>query len=756
VRRPASIDLLRARVGRTPRLWAWLVVWLRLPVLGLWIAAATLAFVNLPAFGSSDGPAIQLIPPHAAALRTSATLLRIFKVPAGSEFAVVVRDPNGLSAQAHAAIAEQALAVDRRSSRGDSGPSFAVPIADTSRLLPGSRESGTTAITFLYYPPDMPVSAQMASAHRYVVRLGHATGRPARLTGAIPGQFAQGLLIDHNLNLIELITLALIVLVVAVTYRSLTAPLVPLAAIGVAFPITLVGLHQLSARFGIYVPQELDPIVIALMLGIITDYSIFFLSGVRQRRVGGEDRRTSVRSTTAEITPIVLTSGVILSCGLLGLLVSGLEFFKHLGPALALTVAVALVVSLTLLPALLAVVGRYAYWPRAVTADPGPAVAPSGEVRPYRLAYLMASRPAAALTAVTCIAVLAVGAAQLRHLRLGFGQISDLPQSSAPKRAAHAAAEGFAPGILAPATILVQSTGISAGLIHGRLAQLESAVGLQPGVAGVLGPREQPTPPHFGVFLAPGGNAARIVVVFRHDPLGAAGIEDLQRLRHSMPKLAGAAGLGSARISFAGDTALADETVTAIHRDIVRVSAVVLAVNLLLLVLFLRGIVAPVFLLLSSVAAVAAALGITTWVFQTYLGYHELAYYVPFVVSVLLVSLGSDYNVFVVGRIWQEARVRPLRDAVAVAAPSAARTIRAAGITLAASFAVIAVIPVRSFREVAFAMVVGLLLETFLVRSLLVPALIAFFGHTSGWPGRRLRAGAAEQRAPEVTTEPVG
>jgi len=446
---------------------------------------------------------------------------------------------------------------------------------------------------------------------------------------------------------------------------------------------------------------------------------------------------------------------VILSCGLLGLLVSALPFFQHLGPALALTVAVALAVSLTLLPALLAVVGRYAYWPRALTDAPGPAVAPSGDARPYRFAYLMASRPAAALTAVVCIAALAVGAAQLRHLKLGFGQISDLPQSSAPKRAAHSAAEGFAPGILAPATILVQAPGVSAGLLHSRLAELESEVGRQPGVAGVLGPREQPTPPRFGVFLAPGGNAARIVVVFRDDPLGAAGIHDLQRLEHAMPKLAATAGLGSAQISFAGDTALADDTVTAIRRDIVRVSAVVLAVNLLLLVLFLRGIVAPIFLLLSSVAAVAAALGITTWVFQTYLGYHDLAYYVPFAVSVLLVSLGSDYNVFVVGRIWQEARVRPVRDAIAVAAPSAARTIRAAGITLAASFAVIAVIPVRSFREVAFAMAVGLLLETFVVRSLLVPALIALFGHTSGWPGRRLKAGAAEHRAPEVTAEPA-
>jgi putative drug exporter of the RND superfamily len=730
---------LRKRVGVISRSYASVVVLLRVPVLILWLAAAAVAVVNLPSLGSSQGPVVQLIPRNAAALRTSATLQRIFKVPAGSEFAVVVRDPGGLSAQAHAAVLAQALAVDRRTTGRGAGPAFALPVANTARLLPASRESGTTAITFLYYPPSMAVNAQMASAHQYVGQLARATGQPAGLTGAIPGQVAQGVLIDHNLDLIELITLALIVLVVAVSYRSLAAPLVPLAAIGVAFPITLVGLHALSTRFGVHVPQELDPVVIALMLGIVTDYSIFYLSGVRQRRTAGEDRLTSVRSTAAEFTPIIFTSGAILSCGLLGLLVSSLQFFQNLGPALALTVAVSLCVCLTLLPALLAVAGRSAYWPRAMAENPGPAVAEL-ETRPSRFAYLMTNRFAAALTAVACIAVLAMGADQLLQLRLGFGQISDLPRSSAPKRAARAASHGFAPGILAPVTVLVRSPGVATGLLHGRLARLESEIGHQPGVAGVLGPREQPTPPRFGVFLAPGGNAARIVVVLRDDPLSAAGIHTFQRLQHSVPGLARSAGLASAHISFAGDTVIADETVTAIHGDILRVSAVVLAVNLVLLILFLGGITAPVFLLLSSMATVAASLGITTWVFQTYLGYHQIAYYVPFAVFVLLVSLGSDYNVFVVGRIWQEARVRPLRDAVAVAAPSAARTIRAAGVTLAASFAAIAVIPVRSFREVAFAMAVGLLLETFLVRSLLVPALIALFGHTSGWPGRRLRA----------------
>jgi putative drug exporter of the RND superfamily len=596
------------------------------------------------------------------------------------------------------------------------------------------------------------VSTQIDSAHRYAAALARATGRPTGLTGAIPGQVAQGVLIDHYLNLIELITAALIIVIVAVSYRSLVAPLVPIAAIGVAFPITLVGLNQLSKRFGIYVPQELDPVVVALLLGIITDYSIFFLSGVRRRRVAGEDRRASVRTTTAEFAPIILTSGLILSCGLLGLLVSSLQFFRNLGPALALTVAVALVVSLTLLPALLAVIGRFAYWPRVPTDSSADSPAHTTSRR-YRLAYRVTSRPVAAVTAIACIALLAVGANQLRDLRLGFGQISDLPQSSAPQRAARNASRGFAPGILDPTTVLIQKPGVGAARFHQNLAHLESEIERRPGVAGVLGPREQPTSTRFGVFVAPHGNAARIVVIFRDDPLSASGIHDLQGLQRAMPALAGAAGLKSARISFAGDTAIANDTVTAIHRDVLRVSAVVLAVNLLLLIIFLGGITAPVFLLLSSVATVAAALGITTWVFQTLLGYHQLAYYVPFAVAVLLISLGSDYNVFLVGRIWQEARLRPLREAIAVASPSAARTIRTAGITLAASFAAIAVIPVRSFREVAFAMVVGLLLETFVVRSLLAPALIALFGYTSGWPGKRLRT--TQPPPADSATQPV-
>jgi RND superfamily putative drug exporter len=167
-------------------------------------------------------------------------------------------------------------------------------------------------------------------------------------------------------------------------------------------------------------------------------------------------------------------------------------------------------------------------------------------------------------------------------------------------------------------------------------------------------------------------------------------------------------------------------------------------VNLLLLMIFLRAVIAPLYLVTVSVLGLAASLGLTTLVFQDVLGQDDLTYYVPFAAAVLLVALGSDYNVFVAGRIWEEARWMRLREAIAVATPAAAKAVTVAGLALASSFALLAIVPLRSFREFAFVMAAGVLLDTFVVRSLLVPALTSLFGELSWWPGRRMHTLAGE------------
>jgi len=352
-----------------------------------------------------------------------------------------------------------------------------------------------------------------------------------------------------------------------------------------------------------------------------------------------------------------------------------------------------------------------------------------------RVAYWATARPRALVISVVCLVALGLAASGLTRTQLGFGLINGLPSSEAAS-AAHAASEGFAPGILAPAQLVVEQPGIRGN--RPALARFEVLVGNQPGVAGVVGPREQPFSARGAAFSST-GSAARMAIIFDTDPFGGTAIHNLRTIQGRLPQLLRRAGLGGAKAEVSGGTATAADTIAQVLDDLARIALVTLAVDFLLLAFFLRALIAPLYLLAASVVALAATLGLTTYVFQDLLGYGDLTYFVPFGVAVLLVSLGSDYNLFVTGRIWEEAGRRPLREAVSVAAPAAARTIALAGIVLAVSFALLAIVPLRAFAELAFAMVAGVIIDAFIVRSFLVPALISLFGETGAWPGGRLR-----------------
>ncbi len=213
----------------------------------------------------------------------------------------------------------------------------------------------------------------------------------------------------------------------------------------------------------------------------------------------------------------------------------------------------------------------------------------------------------------------------------------------------------------------------------------------------------------------------------------------MERLQTDLPALLSDAGLGGATASLAGDTALSVETVRKTSSDVTRILPVAAFVVFVVLAIFLRALLAPAYLVLASLLGLGAALGLTVLVFQALLGYGELTFYVPFAGIILLIALGSDYNVYLVGRVWSEARNRPWKEAIAVAGERATTAITVAGIVLSLSFAALAIVPLRPFRELAFLLASGLLIDAFIVRSVLAPALIALFGERSSWPSRPLR-----------------
>ena len=724
--------------GRLARGYASVVVWLA-PLLVVVVAAAAYgSYHYLPSIASAPtATSDALLPKHPAALAVERKSAKLFGAPFATPYAVVQRDPDGLSGSVQRASLAKAVAVDKQrvpSLRGI----VAVPILNTLGVVPSSREHGTTIVTFLYFPHSTPAGLAYADTQRYAQYLGprlHAIGA----TGAEAARIEQYDLLSSRLDWTEGATVALIILIVGIALRAVLAPLVTVLSAGLAFLISQHLLGWLEANSGLAMPSELQGVAVALMLGVVTDYSVFYFASAREALREGRSSREAVRTSTVLNTPIVFTAGAVVSFGVASLMLGTLGFFRSFGPGMAITVATGLLVSVLLVPAMLRLLGPALFWP-GLRQGPPP-------VRAWRkrISYFATRKPVALLLGLAVFAVLAAAATGLRNgLPLGLQLIQGLPSDNPVAVSARAAGQGFAPGVIAPTELLLQAPRIQSQ--RPALARLQAELQRQPHVAGVVGAGDQPTGAgRFGGAFAASGGAARYAIIFDSDPTEAPAIANLERLQGRLPALLRRVGLGGATVGWGGETALAVETVQATDTSLWRVIAVAFAVNFVFLVLFLRSLFAPLYLLVASAAALAATFGLTVYFFTDVLDSAGLPYYIPVAFSVLLLSLGSDYNIFVVGRVWKEAERRPLQEAVAVAAPRAGRAITVAGVALALSFAMLAIIPITPFAVMAFAMGVGILLDTFLVRSMLVPALVVIFG----------RGGRRSRRSPSYDLEDV-
>jgi RND superfamily putative drug exporter len=727
--------------------WARLLRRLRWPVVAGW-AAVTLAVLVLPAPAGGGGGAIEgIIPLDLPPVATEIRSAERFGFPLLARTVVVQRDPNGLSGYTQSEAVLRAAALTR-GEYDDAAPLLgAIPVPNTFRLFPGSRESGTTVLTLLFVSPRVAFAEQYEAARRFVDRHYEPEDSVVGVTGSVPARAEQARLLDASLPLVETVTLVVIVLIVAATFRSLVAPVLTLAAAGVGVVVALRTVEVLSALLGVSAPDELRPLLVALTLGLVTDYAVFFLSAFQRRLVGGAVPTEAAVAATREVTPIVVVAGVVVAAGTGALAVAESTLLRALGPAMAVAALVGMAVAVTLVPALLLVLGRAALWPGARSAGAGapsvPAVASARRGLLDRVARRLADRRVAVAVVGGCVAVLGACAVPLRHLDLGMSFVGALPPGNQVQVAADAARAGFAPGIVSPTVLLVERPGITSQ--RAELQRLGDLLAAQRGVAGVLGPGQQLAPVELGIVLSRDGGAARFMLVLDHPPTEAVAVDTLTRLQERMGRLLAAAGLPGAEWGMAGDTAIAASLIERTRADLGRVGTAVVAVNFLVLAVFLRALVAPLLLLGSSLLALAATLGLTTLVFQDLGGNAGLTFYVPFAAAVLLVALGSDYTVFVVGQVWEQARHRPLVQAIALAVPRSSRAITVAGLTLAASFALLALVPLLPFRELAFALAVGVLLDALVVRSLLVPALLALAGPAIRWPGRHLRRSAARR-----------
>jgi putative drug exporter of the RND superfamily len=700
-----------------------LIVALRFLIVPAWIAGAVWVSFSLPSIFSAEADELgSLVPRDSEAVRVEERAIDEFGTPVLSRTVVVAHDPDNFSVDQGTAAADFISAIDKQ----PIGRVHlrAVPLLDAPGLLE-SKRLGTTLVIFLYVDPLLGEPEEVEVVNRFADGLGRVAKAPTvHVTGAIPATRAETSIANDRLLWVEIATVLLVVAILALYFRALGIPLLGLGTVAIAYQIADHVLGWASERYGISIPREVDPVIIALLFGILTDYLVFFASDYRRHLQEGLSSCEAVREVTTELLPVILTAALMIAGATLTLLLSGVRFLSAFGPGMAVAVLVAAAVALTFVPAMLAIFGRILLWPNS--PDPETQGSHPRESGPRgRVVGFAARHPA--IVSIGCLIVLLAAASGLRHLQIGNPLLSGLPSDTTERQGYEIATDTVGPGVMGPTMLVLEEPGI--GERRTQLDSLQVALRHEDGIAGVVGPSFEDVSDNLsGVLVAEDGNAARYVLVLGGDPDGAEGTRILSDVEGDLPSLLEQNQLSSATVGITGDTTIAAELNSDTWSAFLRVTPAALLVLFILLWLLLRSRTAPLYLVGVSVLVVAAALGLTVYVFQGLLGYDELAFFVPIATAILLLALGADYNVFLISRIWSEAERQDLRPAIRTAGSRAARAIMVAGMILALSFGAVALIPIAAFRELAFAMFVGLLLDTLLARTLMIPALVSLFG----------------------------
>lgn len=576
--------------------------------------------------------------------------------------------------------------------------------------------------------------------------VGYVTG-PAGFTADLVSAFGgiDGILLGVALGAVFLILLAV--------YRSVILPFLVLLTSVFALATSILLVFAFASWDWIQLSGQSQGILSILVIGAATDYALLLVARFREALGEHESKWEAMRvAYRGSVEPIV-ASGATVILGLLCLLFSDLNSNRSLGPIAAIGIVFSVAAALTLLPALLLLFGRSAFWPlrpkvhpvrptsveepvpttAAVAAAPG-----TEQLRGVwkRIAVLISRRPR--VLWIASVLVLAAGALGLTQL-----QASGVPQSAlilAPSNAVDgqdALARHFDAGAGSPIAVVAPEADREAVL---------SIVGAEPGISEAT----LTTDPAGAAVVEQGRVLISGTLEYQADSDQAENV--VRSLRTTLDDASPDALVG-------GVTAIAVDTNDTALADLGRIIPIVLAVVLVVLMLLLRAVVAPVLLILSVVLSYGTALGVSALVFNNLLGFEGADASVPLFGFVFLVALGVDYNIFLMTRVREESLRIGTRPGILRGLGVTGGVITSAGVVLAATFAALGIIPILFLAQIAFIVAFGVLLDTVLVRSLLIPALAYDIGPNIWWPSKLARSEpskpAGRHRAVDAMSTPT-
>jgi RND superfamily putative drug exporter len=689
--------------------------------LGITAVAVALLFALLP---QSEGDAYPPsgLPESSEAAQVTALLEEFPDADTTAAILVYSRGGDTLTEADTEAIAQSAAALAELS--------FA-----PQAVQPQFSDDGTAALLAVpldgaEYGPDSEGGIdQAATTLRDTAQAGLPGGLDALLTGPIGFQaditnaFAGA---DFRLLLVTVIVVAILLIV---TYRSPVLWIVPLAVVGIADGLARVVVTSLADPIGITVDASIGGILSVLVFGAGTNYALLLVARYREELTREENRHTAMLTAVTSAGPAIAASGGTVALSLLTLLFAELAGNRALGIACAIGVVIAILFALLVLPAALVVCGRGLFWPfvprvHAAGSTHHAATKPGFWTR---LGQGVRRRPAVvAIVATLGIGALALG---LTGYQVGLSQTDQLigdPESVVAQRIVD---DSFSAGLTGQTVILTPDGAVP------------DATSLAEGVAGVESVRAGES----------ANGLTRLDATLDAEPESEEAFATVEALRATYAD----AGGETADTLVGGADATALDTNTAAAADQGLVIPIILVIVFVILALLLRSLVAPVLLIASVLATFFASLGASNLIFQNLMGFPGFDSNVILFAFLFLIALGVDYNIFLTTRAREEAVAHGTRGGMVRALSSTGGVITSAGILLAAVFAVLGVLPVVALTQIGVIVCIGVLLDTLVVRTVLVPALVFLTGDAFWWPSRPAR-NATPDATPDALPEGTG
>jgi len=576
-------------------------------------------------------------------------------------------------------------------------------------LIPAEDGTAAIAVVPVEFVSNTDIADRVAQM-RADLRDGAPEGIEVRVTGpaAIQADLA-GVFDGANLRLL-LVTASVVTVLLVVTYRSPILWFFPLLVVGVADrTAAIAATHVLAGLEGLGLTVAWDEstvgILSVLVFGAGTNYALLLISRFRDELGRHDEVRAAMAAALRRTLEPVVASATTVVLGVLALVLSVIPSTRGLGIACAVGIIVAAFAVLVVLPAVLSCTGRWVFWPR-VPRQGQPALA-DGRGAWRRIGDTVARRPSLALLGT--LVVLGALASGTLSISTGLDRSEQFLEEPEAITAAERLAESFPAGTSDPSTIITRA---DAREVLAAAEEVEGVGSVRPSAAAE--------------------GIAQLDVVLSADPSSAEAERTIVDLRSAL------ADFPDTHVGGAEAEAIDEREATG--RDRLVVMPLILGLVFVALIILLRSLVAPVVLALAVVLSYAAAMGVGWWVFTGPLGFTALDSSVPLLSFLFLVALGVDYSIFLITRAREEAAGHGTREGILRALAATGGVITSAGILLAAVFAVLGVLPLVVLAQVGTIICIGVLLDTLVVRTILVPAVARLLGERFWWPRRVHRA----------------